>query len=61
MKENEIEILKEVSEDNNVDLDMLMELIKIEKEYANLNMSRRSGIFQRLNFVLEPYIDKERS
>lgn len=58
MRENEIELIKEISTANNVDPQMLIKLIHIERNHANLNMSRRHGIYKELDLVLEQYIDQ---
>lgn len=58
MKENEIDLIKEISDANNINPNMLIKLIEIEKMHANLNMSRRSTIFNELNLTLDSYINE---
>lgn len=57
MRENEIKLIKEIGEKNNIDAEMLIDLIKTEKEFVNLNMSRRHGIYKQLNSILDSYLN----
>lgn len=56
MQEKEIGILKKLCEKYNTNPEMIQKLIKLEKNYANKNMSRRADISKRLLEIIDSYV-----
>lgn len=55
MQEKELELVNEICREYNISEEMFKQLIDIEKDYANRNMSRRAGIFDRLTEVIDSH------
>lgn len=48
MNISEKELLKEICQKYEINFEVFLELIAIEKEYTDKNMTRRAGIYKRL-------------
>lgn len=56
MDSEEKELIKEISKKYKLKPEYFEQLIKIEKEYANKNMSRRRGIYKDINEQIDKWL-----
>lgn len=57
--QNEDELLIEICTKYGLDPRYLRELFIIEKEYADKNMAKRKGIFDRITESIESWVEEE--
>ncbi|QYR20988.1 hypothetical protein KZ483_25150 [Paenibacillus sp. sptzw28] len=55
----EDELLEEICRKYNVEPQYLKELFRIEKEYADKNMSKRRGLFDRISDLVMDWVEQE--
>lgn len=55
----EDELLEEICRKHNIEPHYLKELFRIEKEYADKNMSKRRGLFDRISDILMDWVEQE--
>jgi hypothetical protein len=55
----EEELLDEICRKHNIDSRYLKELFRIEKEYADKNMSKRRGVFDRISDLVMDWVEQE--
>lgn len=55
----EDELLDEICRKYNIEPHYLKELFRIEKEYADKNMSKRRGLFDRISDLLMDWVEQE--
>jgi len=58
MREEE-ELLIEICRKHGVEPDYLAQLFSVEKEYADRNLSKRRGIFERLSNLISAWAEEE--
>ena len=59
MLNSEEEILKKICLENDINPDYIKQLIFIEKEYADRNLSKRRGIYTRILDTVNEWIKEE--
>ncbi|MGG1639110.1 DNA modification system-associated small protein [Paenibacillus sp. NRS-1760] len=57
--QDEDDLLVEICKKHGVDPQYLRELFKIEKEFADKNMAKRKGIFERISDYVEEWVEDE--
>ncbi|MFC3800954.1 DNA modification system-associated small protein [Cohnella sp. GCM10012308] len=57
--QEEDSLLVEICMKNGINPQYLRELFIIEKEYADKNMARRRGIYDRITELIESWIEEE--
>ncbi|MFB9324400.1 DNA modification system-associated small protein [Paenibacillus aurantiacus] len=57
--QDEDDLLVEICNKHGVDPQYLRELFMIEKEYADKNMARRRGIYERITECIETWVEEE--
>ncbi|WP_433619271.1 DNA modification system-associated small protein [Paenibacillus cellulositrophicus] len=55
----ENELLDEICRKHNIEPHYLKELFRIEKEYADRNMSKRRGIFDKISDIVMDWVEQE--
>jgi hypothetical protein len=55
----ENELLDEICRKHNIEPRYLKELFRIEKEYADKNMSKRRGIFDKISDMVMDWVEQE--
>lgn len=55
----EDELLDEICRKHNIDPNYLRELFRVEKEYADRNMSKRRGLFDRISDTVMDWVEQE--
>lgn len=57
--QDEDNLLVEICNKHGVDPNYLRKLFMIEKEYADKNMSKRKGIYNRITEYIEAWVEEE--
>lgn len=57
--QDEDDLLVEICNKHGLDPQYLRELFMIEKEYADKNMARRKGIYERIMEYIETWVEEE--
>lgn len=55
----EDELLDEICKKYNIEPHYLRELFKVEKEYADRNMSKRRGVLDRISDTVMDWVEQE--
>jgi len=55
----ENELLDEICRKHNIEPSYLKELFRIEKEYADKNMSKRRGVFDKISDLVMDWVEQE--
>jgi hypothetical protein len=55
----EDELLEEICRKYNINPQYLKELFRLEKEYADKNMSKRRGLFDRISDLMMDWVEQE--